>query len=279
MISQLIKAFQPKDAHITVSVSFDNKYLAYGRILLRSLIKNSPRVRIVVLVINTPEASLQEFSDCENVKIIYEEKEFAHPYEQRLYSIARRIFLVNELRQDSLVDNLLQLDADLIVRKDLKGFGSLFKQGDFCVFARTKMKYEFLRLTMNVIGLANSPAAKALTKEWVAQLWHLLEEPQDSKYIDQLTLWKAYEKVNQEYGIKLVNLVPPFIGEEGNTIIRTFTATKSAKDNKKLLKELNEFADNYLENAPSNAPAKPESSSVCLEKSLLCDHFAKAGFN
>ncbi|MEW5860535.1 MAG: hypothetical protein AB1861_24625 [Cyanobacteriota bacterium] len=279
MIAQLIKAFQPKDAHITVSVGFDNKYLDYGKILLRSLKKNSPRVKVVVLAINTPEAGLQEFSDCENIRIIYEDKKFAYPYEQRLYSMARRIFLVNELRQDSLVDNLLQLDADLIVRKDLNRFGSLFKQGDFCIFARPTMKYEFLRLSMNVLGLANTPAAKALTKEWVAQLWYLLEKPQDSKYIDQLTLWRAYEKVNQENGIKLVNLVPPFTGEEGNTIIRTFTATKSAKGNKQLLEELNKFSDNHLENAPSNAPAKPENLSVCLEKSLLRDHFAKTGFN
>ncbi|MBD2344379.1 hypothetical protein [Anabaena subtropica] len=278
MINQLIKAFQPKDANITVSVGFDNKYLDYGKILLRSINKNSPNVKVVVLAINTHEDSLNEFSELKNFKIIHEKKEFAHEYEQRLYTIARRIFLVNELRQDSSIENLLQLDADAIVKRDLNRFGNLFKQGDFCIFARPQMKYEFLRLTMNVLGLNNSPASKALTKEWIAQLWQMLAEPQDTKYIDQLTLWKAYEKINQEYGIKLVNLQPPFIGNSRNTIIRTFYATKDAKGDQKLVKELNKFTDKPLEDAPSNAPPKPEGTDVFLTKNLLRDNFEKAGF-
>lgn len=279
MVTQLLRVFQAKNAHITVSTGFDNKYLDYGKILLRSIKKNSPRVKVIVLTINLDESDLQEFSDDENIKIINEKKEFSCPYEQRLYSIARRIFLINELRHDTNVENLLQLDADSIVRKDLNKFGSLFNQGDFCIFARLGMKYEFLRLTMNVLGLANTPAAKALTQEWVAQLWNLLEQPQDSKYIDQLTLWKAYEKVNQAQEIKLINLTNPFIGSEGNTVVRSFAATKDAKGNKKLLKELNEFTDIALDDAPSNAPVKPEDNSIFLQRGLLRDHFIKAGFN
>lgn len=279
MINQLFQAFQPKNANITVSMGFDHKYLDYGKILLRSINKNSPNVKVVVLAINTNEESLKEFYLFDNIKIIHENKEFTHEYEQRLYTIARRIFLVNELRQDSSIDNLLQLDADAIVKRDLNRFGNLFKQGDFCIFARPQMRYEFLRLTMNVVGLTNSLASKALTREWVAQLWQVLQEPQDTKYIDQLTLWKAYEKINQEYGIKLVNLKPPYIGSSRNTIIRTFYATKDAKGDQKLVKELNKFTDKPLEDAPSNAPPKPEGADVFLSKSLLREQFEKAGFS
>lgn len=278
MITQLIQAFKPKDAKLTVSTSFDNKYLDYGKILLRSIIKNSPRVKVIVLAINIAEKEFQEFSNCENIEFIYEQRQFYHPYEQRLYSLARRIFLVDELRQDSSVENLLQLDSDLIVYQNLNKFSCLFQQGDFLIFARPHMRYEFLRLTMNVLGLSNSPAAKALTREWVRQLWCLLEQPQDSKYIDQLTLWKAYDKINQEYEIELVNLKSPFIGSKRNDIIRKFTATKDAKGNKELLNELNKFANNQLKDVPSNAPAQPESNNVYLHKDLLQDHFIKAGF-
>ncbi|MEQ8996856.1 MAG: hypothetical protein RID53_10185 [Coleofasciculus sp. B1-GNL1-01] len=278
MITQLIQAFKPKDAKLTVSTSFDNKYLDYGKILLRSIIKNSPRVKVIILAINIAEEEFQEFSNCDNIEFIYEQRQFYHAYEQRLYSLARRIFLIDELRQDSSVENLLQLDSDLIVYQNLNKFSCLFQRGDFLIFARPHMRYEFLRLTMNVLGLSNSPAAKALTREWVRQLWRLLEQPQDSKYLDQLTLWKAYDKINQEYEIKLVNLKSPFIGSKRNDIIRKFTATKNAKGNKKLLNELNKFANNQLKDVPSNAPAQPESKNIYLHKDILKEHFIKAGF-
>ncbi|VEP12262.1 conserved hypothetical protein [Hyella patelloides LEGE 07179] len=279
MINQLIQAFKPKSSNVTISVSFDNKYLDYGKILLNSLIKNSPDVKVVVLAINIPENDLKKFAEIENIKVIHENKNFLHAYEQRLYVTTRRIFLINELRQDSSTENLLQLDADAIVKRNLNRFGTLFQQGDFCIFARPKMKHEALRLTMNVLGLSNSSVAKELTQEWVKQLWKILEEPQQSKYIDQLTLWKAYEKVNQEYGVKLVNLGTPWIGSSRNTIIRTFYATKNAKGDRKLLKELNKFTENYLKEAPSNAPAKPEETEVFLTRSLLSEHFEKFGLS
>jgi hypothetical protein len=74
MITQLLSTFQAKDAHITVSVGFDSKYLDYGKILLRSIKKNSPRVKVVALTINLNESDLQEFSDDENIEIINEKK-------------------------------------------------------------------------------------------------------------------------------------------------------------------------------------------------------------
>ena len=279
VINQLIQAFKPKNAHITISVSFDNKYLDYGKILLNSILKNSRDVKIVVLAINIPEKDLIKFAEMDNIEVIHENKNFIHAYEQRLYVTTRRIFLINELRQDTSTENLLQVDADTIVKKNLNIFGTLFNQGDFCIFARPKMKHEALRLTMNVLGLSNSSVAKALTQEWIKQLWKILEKPQQSKYLDQLTLWKAYEKVNQEYGVKLVNLDTPWIGSSRNTVIRTFYATKNAKGDQKLLKELNKFTDNYLEEAPSNAPAKPEDTEIFLTRSLLSEHFEKVGLS
>lgn len=277
-INPLAQLFQPKDAEITLSLSFDNKYLEYGKIILNSIRKNSPTVKVIALVINVSQQDLQEFLDWENLNIIFETKQFSHPYEQRLYSTTRRIFFINQLRQNHSIQNLLQLDADLIVRKDLNRFRTLFEQGDLCILAKLHMKHEPLRLIMNVLGLANTPAAKALTQEWIAQLWQILQEPQDSKYIDQLTLWKAYEKVHQELGIKLVNLAPPFIGKEHNAIIRTFYATKDAKGDTKLLKELNQFTNQSLKEAPSHAPQKPEDTSIFLTRELLKEHFQAAGY-
>jgi hypothetical protein len=272
----LDELFPAPDAQLTVSVGFDNKYLEYGKIFLRSIRQNSPRVKVIVLAVNQPAAGLAEFADWQNLTVIHEDREFAHPYEQRLYTMARRIFLVNELRQDPTVENLLQLDADSIVRRDLNRFGKLFAQGDFCIFARPTMKLEYLRLTMNVLGLANTKAAKALTQEWVQQLWEILAEPQDSKYIDQLTLWQAYDKVNQSQGVRLMNLDKPYIGGSGNTVIRTFYATKDARNNPKLLKELNQFTDQPLDDAPSNAPKKPEDEAVPLYRGLLMPQFEQA---
>jgi hypothetical protein len=268
--------FPAPDAHLTVSVGFDNKYLEYGKIFLRSIRQNSPRVKVIVLAVNQPESGFAEFADWANLRVIHENRDFAHPYEQRLYTMARRIFLVNELRQSPEVENLLQLDADSIVRRDLNRFGKLFAQGDFCIFARPKMQLEYLRLTMNVLGLANTPAAKALAQEWVVQLWEVLAQPQDSKYVDQLTLWQAYDKVNQAQGVKLMNLDKPYIGGTGNTVIRTFYATKDARNNPKLLKELNQFTDQPLDDAPSNAPKKPEDESVPLYRELLMPQFERA---
>lgn len=275
---QLANLFGAKDAHLTVSFGFDNKYLDYGKILLRSIQENSPNIQVKALAINVAEGSLAEFAGCSNVEIIHEHKQFNHPYEQRLYSIVRRIFLIHELRHDPSVENLLQLDADLIIRKDLNRFGRLFEQGDMCLTARLKMKHEALRLMAGILGLSNTPAAKALTQEWITQLWNLLESPQDSKYIDQLTLWKAYEKVHAEQRLKLVNLQAPYIGRTGNTAIRVFAATKDAKGDKELLKELNQYADKVLEDAPSNAPKQPEQKDIFLERGLVLNLFEKAGF-
>ncbi|MBW4520335.1 MAG: hypothetical protein KME16_11620 [Scytolyngbya sp. HA4215-MV1] len=275
---QLSNLFSTKDAHLTVSFGFDNKYLDYGKILLRSIQKNSPNIRVKALAINVPESSFDEFSGYDNIEIIHENKQFEHPYEQRLYSIVRRIFLIHELRHDPTVENLLQLDADLIVRHDLNRFGRLFEQGDMCLTARLKMKHEALRLMAGILGLSNTPAAKALTQEWITQLWNLLEEPQDSKYIDQLTLWKAYEKVQAAQGLKIVNLQAPYIGRTGNTAIRVFAATKDARGDKQLLKELNQYADKVLDDAPSNAPKQPEQKNIFLERSLVLNLFKTAGF-
>ncbi|MGK7877263.1 MAG: hypothetical protein AB4426_29390 [Xenococcaceae cyanobacterium] len=278
-LNRLFQGFKPKDAKITVSTCFDDKYLNYGKILLNSIQHNSSRVNVKVLTINIPKSKLQKYYDSENIEMIAENKKFNHPYEQRLYSVARRIFFVHELRHDSSVENLLQLDADLVVRKDLNKFGKLFNQGDFCIFARLNMRFEFLRLTMNILGLSNTLIAKQLTNEWVNQLWNLLDESQDSKYIDQLTLWKAYDKINSEQGVRLVNLGHPYIGREGNTIIRAFAATANAKGDAKLLKELNKYSDNILDDAPSNAPKPSEDGSVRLTREMLFEHFKKAGLS
>ncbi|BAU65646.1 hypothetical protein STA3757_30350 [Stanieria sp. NIES-3757] len=277
MFNSLLEIFKTQDARLTVSTSFDDKYLNYGKILLNSLLKNSPQVQVKVLAINLAQESLQQYNQFKNIEIIYENKEFTHAYEQRLYSIARRIFFINELRSNPKIENLLQLDADTIIRKDLNKFGKLFKQGDLCIFARPKMKHEALRLTMNIIGLSNTMVAKTLTQEWVVQLWNLLEQPQDSKYIDQLTLWKAYEKINHQSNIKLVNLTHPYIGRTGNTIIRAFAATKDAKGDTKLLQELNQYSSNLLQDAPSNAPKPPEDQSIFLHKEFLKEQFSQSG--
>ncbi|AFZ37143.1 hypothetical protein Sta7437_3645 [Stanieria cyanosphaera PCC 7437] len=277
MFNSLLNIFKTQDAHLTVSTSFDDKYLHYGKILLNSLLKNSPQVQVKVLAINIEEENLQEYQEFKNIEIIHENKEFTHAYEQRLYSIARRIFFINELRSNPNIENLLQLDADTIIRKDLNKFGKLFEQGDLCIFARPKMKHEALRLTMNIIGLSNTMAAKALTQEWVLQLWNLLEQPQDSKYIDQLTLWKAYEKINHQSTIKLINLTHPYIGRTGNTIIRAFAATKDAKGDTQLLKELNQYSSNLLQDAPSNAPKPPEEQNIFLHKEFLIEQFSQSG--
>lgn len=279
MLDRLLRKFKPENANITVSVSFDNKYLDYGKILLKSLLKNSPDVKIVVLAINVPETDLKAFANVENIKIICEQKDFVHPYEQRLYVTTRRIFLIDELREDSSTENLLQLDADTIINKNLSRFVNLFERGDFCIFARPEMKHEALRLTMNVLGLSNTAVAKALTQEWIRQLWQILEEPQSSKYIDQLTLWKAYEKIKQEREIKLVNLDNPWIGSSRNSIIRTFYATKDNQGDEKLLKELNEFTEQKLAEVPSNAPAKPKDTQIFLTRNLLRENFEKVKFN
>ena len=278
IFNQLIKSFQSKDTNITVSVSFDDKYLDYGKILLNSILKNSPSVKIVVLAINVPENNLQKFAELENIEIVHEHKNFSHAYEQRLYVTTRRIFLIDRLRKDNSIKNLLQLDADAIVNKNLNRFYTLFNRGDLCIFARPKIKHEALRLTMNVMGLSNSPVTKALTQEWIKQLWNILETPQNSKYIDQLTLWKAYEKINREQGIKLVNLNVPWIGNSQSSIIRTFYATKDNRGDRKLLQELNKFTNKKLPEVPKNAPPKPKDIEVYLTRSLLKEHFEKAGF-
>jgi hypothetical protein len=265
--------FKSQTANITVSTAFDRNYLEYGKILLESIQKNSPDVKVKLLVVNTPEEDLKELSRYPNVEIFAENLDFIHPYEQRLYVMARRIFFVNQLRHDSSVENLLQLDADLIIRKDLNKFGKLYQQGEFLVFARPKMKHAELRLSMGVVGLANSDRAKALTKEWTERFRDLPQEALDSKYVDQLTLWQAYEKIGGEEGIKLVNLQPPYIGESGNSCIRVFCATKNAKGNQKLIEELNQYADSKLDEAPSNAPPNPQEGGVFLRKELLLDRF------
>ncbi|MGL5874392.1 MAG: hypothetical protein ACRC2R_18825 [Xenococcaceae cyanobacterium] len=266
--------FNAEPANITVSTAFDRNYLEYGKILLRSILKNSPNVKIKLLVVNTPETDVEEFAKQQNIDIIHENLEFLHPYEQRLYVMARRIFFVNQLRHDSSIENLLQLDADLIVRKDLNHFGKLYKQGDFLIFARPQMKHAELRLNMSVLGLANTERARTLTKEWVAQFREVAQESLDSKYVDQLTLWQAYDKVSNEDKIELVNLNRPYIGESGNTCVRVFFATRTAKGNQKLLDELNKYTDSQLTNAPSNAPPNPEEGGVFLRKELLLDRFS-----
>lgn len=162
--SRIFQLFKTKDANITVSFAFDKNYLDYGKILLNSIQKNSPDVKIKILTINVSKEEIQEYGKLNNVEIIAENKQFNHPYEQRLYSIARRIFFIHELRHNNNVENLLQLDADLIVRKDLNKFGKLFNQGDFLINARPKMRFEFLRLTMNILGLSNTFVAKQLTQ-------------------------------------------------------------------------------------------------------------------
>jgi hypothetical protein len=265
--------FNSAPANITVSTAFDRNYLDYGKILLRSILKNSPDIQIRLLVVNTPEADLEEFAKQENIKITYENLDFLHPYEQRLYVMARRIFFVDRLRHDPTIENLLQLDADLIVRKNLNRFDKLYKQGDFLIFARPQMKHAQLRLNMSVLGLANTERAKALTQEWVAQFRNIAQESLDSKYVDQLTLWQAYDKINTASGIELVNLNRPYIGESGNTCIRVFFATRTAKGNQKLLEELNKYTDSQLVDAPSNAPPNPEEGGVFLRKELLLDRF------
>lgn len=279
MIKQLLQVFYPQNANITVSISFDNRYLNYGKILLNSLIKNSPNVNIVVLAINVSQQDLAGYEKLENIKIICEQKEFVHPYEQRLYVTTRRIFLINQLREDDSVENLLQLDADTIINKNLNRLATLYHQGDFLIFARPTMKHEALRLTMNVLGLANSTAAKLLTQEWIRQLWQILETPQDSKYIDQLTLWKAYEKIAQQEALKLVNLDSPWIGQSNQSVIRTFYATKDNKSDQKLLKQLNKFAEQNLAEVPSNAPAKPQEIPINLTRQLLEKNFEQVKFN
>jgi hypothetical protein len=278
VLDRLLRKFKSENANITVSVSFDNKYLDYGKILLKSLLKNSPDVKIVVLAINVPETDLKTFATSDNIKIICEQKNFIHPYEQRLYVTTRRIFFINQLREDNSTENLLQLDADTIINKNLNRFATLFDRGDFCIFARPEMKHEALRLTMNVLGLSNTAMAKELTQEWIRQLWQILEEPQSSKYIDQLTLWKAYEKIERERGIKLVNLDSPWIGSTRNSLIRTFYATKDNQNDEKLLKELNEFTEQKLAAVPSNAPAKPQDIKVLLTRELLREHFEKLNY-
>jgi len=279
MLNRLISPFKPVSFNLTVVVSFDERYLDYGTILLNSISKNSPHSKIIVLAINISRDKLSKFSQYNNIKILHEDKKFAHPYEQRLYTTTRRIFLINEILSDDSVENLLHLDADSIIMKNLNHFSQLFTQGDFLIFARPKMKHEELRLTMNVLGLSNSVPAKALAKEWVNQLWEILREPQTSKYIDQLTLWKAYEKVNTAYDVKLVNLMPPYIGESRKSVIRTFYATKNAKGNRALIKELNKFIDKELVDAPSNAPPKPDNENIYLSRELLLDHFKEIGFH
>jgi lipopolysaccharide biosynthesis glycosyltransferase len=270
-LSWIGKVFKSETANITVSTAFDRNYLDYGKILLRSIWQNSPEVQIKLLVVNTPEEDLKEFLKHPNLEIFRENIDFLHPYEQRLYVMARRIFFVNQLRQDPNIENLLQLDADLIVRKDLNKFGKLYQQGDFLIFARPKMKHAELRLNMSVLGLANTDKAKALTQEWAAQFRDVAQESLDSKYVDQLTLWHAYEKISDEKGIQLVNLDRPYIGEDGNTCIRVFFATRTAKGNSKLLNELNQYADSQLAEAPSNAPPNPQEGGVFLRKELLLD--------
>jgi Glycosyl transferase family 8 len=279
VIKQLLQVFYPQNANITVSISFDNRYLNYGKILLNSLLKNSPNVNIVVLAINVSQQDLAGYEKLENIKIICEQKEFVHPYEQRLYVTTRRIFLINQLREDDSVENLLQLDADTIINKNLNRLATLYNQGDFLIFARPTMKHEALRLTMNVLGLANSTAAKLLTQEWIRQLWQILETPQDSKYIDQLTLWKAYEKIAQQEALKLVNLDSPWIGQSNQSVIRTFYATKDNKSDQKLLKQLNKFAEQNLAEVPSNAPAKPQEIPINLTRQLLEKNFEQVKFN
>lgn len=279
MIKQLLQVFYPQNANITVSISFDNRYLNYGKILLNSLLKNSPNVNIIVLAINVSQQDLAGYEKLENIKIICEQKEFVHPYEQRLYVTTRRIFLINQLREDDSVENLLQLDADTIINKNLNQLATLYNQGDFVIFARPTMKHEALRLTMNVLGLANSTAAKLLTQEWIRQLWQILETPQDSKYIDQLTLWKAYEKIAQQEELKLVNLDSPWIGQSNQSVIRTFYATKDNKSDQKLLKQLNKFAEQNLTEVPSNAPAKPQEIPIKLTRQLLEKNFEQVKFN
>ncbi len=263
--------FKSEQANITVSTAFDRNYLQYGKILLESIQKNSPDVKVKLLVVNTPEKDLEELHRYPNVEIFAENLDFVHPYEQRLYVMARRIFFVNQLRHDPSIENLLQLDADLIIRKNLNRFGKLYQKGEFLIVARPKMRHAELRLSMGVVGLTNSDRAKALTQEWTYRFRDLPQEALDSKYVDQLTLWQAYEKIGGEEGIKLVNLQPPYIGESGNTYIRVFCATKNAKGNQKLVKELNQYADDRLVDAPSNAPPNPQEGGIFLRKELLLD--------
>lgn len=92
-------------------------------------------------------------------------------------------------------------------------------------------------------------------------------------------MWKAYDKINRKYGVKLSNLEYPYIGRQGNTIIRAFAATKDAKGDNKLLKELNKYSNNNLEDAPSNAPKPPEEEKLSLTREILIDLFNKFGFS
>lgn len=164
---------------ITLVNNCDVNFLKFTRPLVKSFLKFNPEGKIRLYLTNCePQKDLEDI--CEKVEYDIHRNLSTIPD----YTANRRVYLVRDLLQAG-VDNILWLDSDSIVRKDVS---KLFNEDfDVTAFPTPSLKHD--PYLISTFAVKNTPRTKAFVKYWAA----LVEDKQRQDNYQHSIMTVQYE--------------------------------------------------------------------------------------
>lgn len=192
---------QSDEKAFTVVCVANEPYIQYATVLIRSIVKNAPNVRIYLHAINVPEAMLRPLRAYPSCEVFSETHRITDSAQDRAYAANSRVKVIKKLleRGDRYV---MYMDADAIVRSSLGAVPALVGSNDILV-ARTKdLKPvdgddERVRFLAGVLVFRNSPSAHEFVSRWNEELMPRIYE----WFGEQLTFSRVFDELSGRVSI------------------------------------------------------------------------------
>ncbi|MDM3861026.1 MAG: putative nucleotide-diphospho-sugar transferase [Aphanizomenon gracile PMC644.10] len=175
----------------------DQKYCKYLKTLISSIAVNFKDVHVHLHLINVSPSEQDELLCLySNITFTSEEVKIDDSQSFSAYCANVRVRVMRRLLESG-IDNLLYLDADSIVRKDLTPLFRLLKNTDLIIHHRHS-DVEAWRFATGAIAIRNNAKVKVFMQGWEKNLESLIY----SWYGDQISFSRTYEILKNELYIK-----------------------------------------------------------------------------
>lgn len=190
----------------------DKKYLAYAKVLLKSLKKSKNDFDIHICLINISKKAITRKSlelINANVNIKFLDKKFRRNWLKKAFCANHRAEYINEILQYNY-DGIIYADVDSIFRRSISIDKIISTTADIKIHFRDQNKSNDNRfkIAAGVIFIKNSINAKKFVRTWAENI----KSRKLDWFADQIMFYKTYEQLNTS--VKIEHLSNEFIDWE-----------------------------------------------------------------